>query len=36
MDLQGRRLVRATCELLTASRTIAKISGTFLVDSPGE
>jgi uncharacterized protein (TIGR00369 family) len=31
MDLQGHRLIRATCELRSTSRTIARISGTFLV-----
>jgi uncharacterized protein (TIGR00369 family) len=41
MDLQGRRLIRATSELRSPSRTVAKISGTFLVagdaggDGPG-
>jgi uncharacterized protein (TIGR00369 family) len=31
MDLQGRRLIRATSELRSPSGTVAKISGTFLV-----
>jgi uncharacterized protein (TIGR00369 family) len=31
MDLLGRRLIRATCELRVGNRTAAKVHGTFLV-----
>jgi acyl-coenzyme A thioesterase PaaI-like protein len=38
MDLHSRRLIRATSELRSPARTVAKISGTFLVagDARGE